>query len=1186
MYYNEQEEINKDTLLADRNFLSDARVFLMDRGGYKPESLRDKEYVYDKFMEHFRFQNVNEATAISDMMYAQDAKQDRKDRMSRLMDAYDKMDSDFGLNAVGDYAAGIVFAPSTYAGIFTGGGAKVGALAAQQGVKLGIREVLKRGPAGQALRKAALKGAAGAGAVEAAIGATQAGAQEQTRVELGMQEEIRPEVVASTAAISAVPGAIFGAGQQTARAVTSNASERVSRINMYKTEKEVAKKKKVVDLVFQDEKTGKTAEEFYDSLMTKQLSLEESNPVELARGKKLQRDLAPDDIEIVDSDTGVKIDTRVHIEKDKFRAIAAVAAELSKDLPELTAEEIADMGGKPRFASRLLQGLRAGRVTKEDGTVIPFTSNSVVEQAQRMGVSYDDLATIFLADVSEGMSRGGILSGIKSKAAKTQVNNALKVLDDIDRMLLDTVNIGDTQALTKEARDHLNQVQDKLGRGTLEKARAVIGNIAKARVGLMTVQLATTSRNMSNGYMRNLVYGFDNLGQGLYNKHLSETSAKKRLGKAGVFNPTDEMIKEEAKRSVLLGQAQMKAFKDSVAFKDLLTITSAETQALARMMQEDTLGKSAIGQRLFMEMGDVADHMDKGEIFLDKGLLRLARFGNTFNSMSDNMFKRAILGRELNKSIMAAGYKVANVGLGGSKVFKTVDDYIAFRTLNNPQADKAQFIKEFEGLKVAGLNDIMKSGRFADIPIETVSKGMTEALDFTYQTSDFYSREGGFNRLAEGFIKTFQTPLGSTFIPFPRYLVNQFRFVYEHTPILGGINVGGILNKPGTKTGAKAVEPMFDLTDPEKFAKQATGFMTFTAMYALRETFGDETTGPFEYDNPYGSGTVNAEALLGPFSSFAVVADMVHYARTPERKNAPSVEDIIKALGGGQFRGTGLDLVDNTAALVRDGLASGKEAEQVAEAAYAYVGNYLNSFTVGAGMLKDMVATLDPEFRVQGNDKDINWFDYVLKQATRSLPNAVTDDAEFFGYTGIKRDPRYSPTKREPVRQLNPFMRQLTGLTQQEERNAAEKEFDRLGIQWRNIAPREIPGDPILSNTERGLIGRFVEDKIAAFVTHDVEYKTSNDYKKKRMLNNFISEARTEARNQLFNISNYATHEQRERVAKGIFFTLSKAVRDEVNAAYQNSNNGQSLSQSHGDGKGAYLDALGIAQELGLYKLK
>ena len=62
--------------------------------------------------------------------------------MGRLMSAFDKMDSDLGLAAAGDYLGGVFTAPSTYAGLFSFGAGKAGAVAANQGIKFGIRQAL------------------------------------------------------------------------------------------------------------------------------------------------------------------------------------------------------------------------------------------------------------------------------------------------------------------------------------------------------------------------------------------------------------------------------------------------------------------------------------------------------------------------------------------------------------------------------------------------------------------------------------------------------------------------------------------------------------------------------------------------------------------------------------------------------------------------------------------------------------------------------------------------------------------------------------------------------------------------------------------------------------------------------------------------------------------------------------
>ena len=144
--YLDKQDLNRENLINDEQFLEDAALFLEDRGGYE-FSYSDEdvnEQIYDGFMEHFRKQNVNEVTATRDLFYAQTANDEQQERFGNLMNAYDNMDSDFGWKAAGDYAEGVFKAPSTYAGIFSFGAAKAGSLAAQQGIKLGIRQALKR----------------------------------------------------------------------------------------------------------------------------------------------------------------------------------------------------------------------------------------------------------------------------------------------------------------------------------------------------------------------------------------------------------------------------------------------------------------------------------------------------------------------------------------------------------------------------------------------------------------------------------------------------------------------------------------------------------------------------------------------------------------------------------------------------------------------------------------------------------------------------------------------------------------------------------------------------------------------------------------------------------------------------------------------------------------------------------
>ena len=76
-------------LINDDAFVTDAKTFLTKREGYSEEDLDNNDKIYDAYMEHFRYQDVNEVTAIRDLQYAQNANQDEKDRFARLTMLYD-----------------------------------------------------------------------------------------------------------------------------------------------------------------------------------------------------------------------------------------------------------------------------------------------------------------------------------------------------------------------------------------------------------------------------------------------------------------------------------------------------------------------------------------------------------------------------------------------------------------------------------------------------------------------------------------------------------------------------------------------------------------------------------------------------------------------------------------------------------------------------------------------------------------------------------------------------------------------------------------------------------------------------------------------------------------------------------------------------------------------------------------
>lgn len=219
----DKENKNKNTLLENEDFLNEARNFLVKRGGYSQERLKDNNEVYEQFLEHFRYQNVNEVSAVRDLEYAQNANQQDKKEFANLIELYDTMDTDFNLETVKDYAGGILTAPSTYLGLLTGGAGKLASSATNQISKVALKQLLQKGlskemakktlkaQVNKEIKKEILKRTAVTAGIEGTIGTGQGLVQEETRVETGQQEEIDIGQVALTGGLSTLGGGVAGA---------------------------------------------------------------------------------------------------------------------------------------------------------------------------------------------------------------------------------------------------------------------------------------------------------------------------------------------------------------------------------------------------------------------------------------------------------------------------------------------------------------------------------------------------------------------------------------------------------------------------------------------------------------------------------------------------------------------------------------------------------------------------------------------------------------------------------------------------------------------------------------------------------------------------------------------------------------------------------------------------------------
>ena len=1140
-----QEDLTRENLIENSMFLKDAGKFLRDRENF---TSFDPEEIYDQYLEHFRYQNVNEVTAVRDMYQAQAYKEKGDEeglsRMGRLMDTFDKQDSEFTTETMKDYLGGIFSAPSTYAGMFSFGAAKGGALAAQQGIKFGIKELIKDGVqvAGKNLTTGALKNAGnysrlkalregfgkggyktaiGAGVVDALGASGTAAAQEETRVTIDPSREFDMSNVALAGALGFVPGTLLGSYTGSAKAVTANTAEIYLKNALKENRKLVHTSFKKYTLKNLRDKgaVGKITKELNSRLQ--KVALSETIEKELKTGQKLKADLAPE------RGTLLSIDNKI------IANVASAGAEIINLIGPRSSNIIkgSDQDLQERVTSRIARAF--AEPNEKIKSVLTEQFQGILK---KHNLTAQEFGSLYAAEISEA---GKTLRG--ARLNKSEVKELFDELTEIDKGLY---TLGRT---TEEARNKLFKRADR--GNLLNSINDGLQALNKTRIGLMTIQLATTVRNTTNGYLRNHVYGLNNLNAGLL-KTIVVSPAKLVAGfvKNPTANLTDNQLKQAGVFAAKEGVADLKNFWSSLIMKDMvLGLQSEDTAVLVKMFKDKNLGNSDKALELFRELGDIGNSSrslsmgGNGSIGTHNSrLMKGAAYANILNTYSDNMFKAAIFSREIDKMIK----------IDAGSVFKK------------------------NGIK--NLKDLVASGNMRMVDEKALAQGMSHAMDFTYQTGRFRGRKGGFNTLAAAFIDVTSTQLGSTFVPFPRYMVNAFRFAYEHAPVFGLTDLGtGILNSSR-------------MTD--RIAKQFTGLMMLTAFYGMREQLGDENTGAYEYKNPYGHGTFDARAALGPFTPFAALADYIYRLGKPngtfEREfgfrlhdnekvsEKIKMRDLTSAITGGAFgrAGVSLDIMDGlVTSLTKE--SSLAEDIKLSEVGARFLGNYLSTYTVGAGVIKDIYAMVDPDYRLLTDNTDVEFIPYMLKQATRSFPMEAHADGDGF----FERPAQTSPYKKGGIRNHMPFFRQISGLTPIEPKNTAQKELDRLRLDYVEVAPKKLQ-DSEANRDARQYMGTALEGYLSDYINSPDYQSLDNDAQKKKALKIEMANIKNEALAYAVGAQDWDTSEDIIRKNKARFFRLRGLDREIIEREWRKRNPGMDIEMDD------YGELLEVGEDMGIIK--
>ena len=477
----EAREIKKEDLVEDEQFLDDASEFLRQRTG---NLYVEPEEIFDNYLSHMRYHSSNDITPVRDLMFAQKASPEMKDRMSRLFQSFDKLESNANddlLEVAQDYGISVLSSPSTWLGFITAGAGKVASLGAQQAARTGVRALLYQGIAKAPITSGALAGAA----VEGTAGYGQEKARQMARVEVGAQEEEDKTALGTTTVLA---GALGGAGGALTGLLKSR---QVAKASSLLDEANEATREATEAATARAEQTIAENADQADNVTSRLRPLDEEAVKE---GTELREQLSANELFIFDMDIATK------------KAIKAAAIDLIG--PE-------DLSRDPQ---KRITEIVADRIRSGD-----LTTSQMDDIAEKYNLSREQMSLIFTADVSDAARTLQLQGQLKRGTLKKLANDIQQLSDEVVDADGNVIRRG--AELSEQQSEFIADVANGMGFLATEVVGGVKG-FERMRRAILTSQPQTTIRNFAGGAARILIDMPETLIENVTRKILNVFGAK------------------------------------------------------------------------------------------------------------------------------------------------------------------------------------------------------------------------------------------------------------------------------------------------------------------------------------------------------------------------------------------------------------------------------------------------------------------------------------------------------------------------------------------------------------------------------------------------------------------------------------------------------------------------------------
>jgi len=464
---------------------------------------------------------------------------------------------------------------------------------------------------------------------------------------------------------------------------------------------------------------------------------------------------------------------------------------------------------------------------------------------------------------------------------------------------------------------------------------------------------------------------------------------------------------------------------------------------------------------------------------------------------------------------------------------------------------RSVFYSTLDGI-VRGRKDIYKGKNLADlvsdnnliktIRKEDISTAIDLALDMTY------ARQPKRGSIGEKFTKLINSlPFITTLvIPFPRFLANSLKFLYEYSPLPTFVGAARVAADPAkalltfSTDGlyTKAIMKKLKEGDTTGFTKAIVGWGLMGTAFQIRDSrFAGEKW------NEIKVGDRRLDLLpYNPLAAYLYVADLVNRKQNGTLTSQTfNFKEFAKVFAGTRG-GTGLYLVDS---LIN--IASAEGTNKQFKFVNELVGQIASQYFTGFKTYMSFLDAADGNIQAAKDTKTSSLENANLSGSGVSIVNnlkSIFNPAELPDRTSITHavfDEKSGKYVARPVRNDNPVLTELTGLTIRQPKNAAEIELDKLNFTYKEIF--KSTGIPVLDRAYKNIFAPLIHVGLSGIVESD-GYKNLSISQKRLVIKTFITEAKKDTMKALQQDSSLVSYIMEYQLSK-----ISKSQRKVIDEA-------------------------------------